>query len=71
VLDVEMPRLDGIAAFKSIPWLRPDLPVIVVSANPKYERQALDAGASAFVCKGSTYYADVRGAAEALLRKTS
>lgn len=49
VLDCWMPGLDGIQVLERVQQARPDLPVIVVSADPGYQKAALDRGARTFV----------------------
>ncbi len=51
LMDVRMPREDGLAAVR---WLRAHLPrvrVILMSIEPSSETEALAAGADAFACK--------------------
>ncbi len=51
LLDVRMPREDGLAAVR---WLREHLPqcrVLALSVEPSNESAALAAGADGFVCK--------------------
>lgn len=54
IVDVCMPRLDGIAATAQIkarwPWIR----IVVHSMTPEYGPSALAAGADAFVPKGAS-----------------
>lgn len=56
LMDLSMPDLDGIAAMRQIHARRPDLPVVILTAHadPGVEREALEAGASGFLAKGTT-----------------
>lgn len=53
ILDIEMPRLDGIAATKRIRQEVPGCRVLIVTTfgRPGYVRRALEAGAEGFVVK--------------------
>jgi DNA-binding NarL/FixJ family response regulator len=53
VLDVSMPRLDGISAAKQIKKNRPGIPILILSMHEGREvvRAAQSAGARAFVTK--------------------
>ncbi len=55
VLDVTMPRLNGLEALRQIKRAYPDLPVLILSMhdNETYVVQALQAGASGYVLKRS------------------
>ena len=55
VLDVTMPRLNGLEALRQIKRAHPDLPVLILSMhdNETYVVQALQAGASGYVLKHS------------------
>ena len=55
VLDVTMPRLNGLEALRQIKRAHPDLPVLILSMhdNETYVVQALQAGASGYVLKRS------------------
>ncbi len=55
VLDVTMPRLNGLEALRQIKREYPDLPVLILSMhdNETYVLQALQAGASGYVLKRS------------------
>ena len=55
VLDVTMPRLNGLEALRQIKRAHPDLPVLILSMhdNETYVLQALQAGASGYVLKRS------------------
>jgi two-component system chemotaxis response regulator CheY len=52
-LDVDMPRLDGISALRRLRALEEldGMRVIMLTAAPEYERDALDAGADQFLTK--------------------
>jgi DNA-binding NarL/FixJ family response regulator len=52
VLDVRMPRLDGIAATAEIKSRWPTIRVVVHSLATERQEEALAAGADAFVAKG-------------------
>ena len=55
VIDLRMPVLDGLDATRLIKDARPATQVVVLSAfeSPELERQALDAGAFAYLDKGA------------------
>ena len=55
IMDLSMPDLSGIDAMKRIHERRPDLPVVILTAHADdgTEREALEAGASGFVAKGT------------------
>lgn len=55
VLDVTMPRLNGLEALRQIKRAHPELPVLILSMhdNEMYVLQALQAGASGYVLKRS------------------
>jgi DNA-binding NarL/FixJ family response regulator len=55
VMDLSMPDLSGIDAMKRIHESQPDLPVVILTAHADegVEREALEAGASGFLPKGS------------------
>jgi DNA-binding NarL/FixJ family response regulator len=55
VMDVTMPRLDGLAALRRIVEENPDMHVLVVSAHDDraHVRAALRAGARGYVLKGT------------------
>jgi DNA-binding NarL/FixJ family response regulator len=61
LMDVRMPRMDGLKASQQIKQLWPDIKVIVFTIYPEYEAQALDAGADYFLIKEakSGYLKDV------------
>lgn len=56
LLDVSMPKLNGLEALKQIKIEKPDLPVLILSLHPEdqYALRALKAGASGYVTKAST-----------------
>lgn len=53
ILDISMPRKDGLDVLKSIKSLKPDLPVLIltVHSEEKYAVRALRAGASGYLMK--------------------
>lgn len=53
IVDIEMPGKSGIEALTDIRILYPQLPVLIMSfyAQTEYEIQALEAGASGYLCK--------------------
>ena len=53
LLDVQMPRLDGIVAAQQIKQRWPEIRVIVQTMHSRYQEQALAAGADEFLLKGS------------------
>jgi DNA-binding NarL/FixJ family response regulator len=55
LMDLSMPDLSGIDAMKRIHESQPDLPVVILTAHADegVEREALEAGASGFLPKGS------------------
>jgi DNA-binding NarL/FixJ family response regulator len=56
VMDLTMPRLDGIAALRTITEEHPDVLVVVVSAHDDraHVRGAMNAGACGYVLKGTS-----------------
>ena len=52
LMDVQMPRLDGIAATRRIKRLRPDIRIIVLTMHAGHRDAALAAGADHFLLKG-------------------
>ena len=57
VMDIEMPRQDGLAATRRIRELAPEVVIVIVSAhrNPDWVNKAARAGASAFVAKNGPF----------------
>lgn len=55
VMDLSMPDLDGIGAMRRIHENDPGVPVVILTAHADegVEREALEAGASGFLAKGS------------------
>jgi len=53
LMDVHLPELSGVDAISELRLAGYDLPVILMSADHKVERQALAAGAAGFFYKGS------------------
>jgi len=55
VMDLSMPDLSGIDAMRRIHELRPDLPVVILTAHADegVEREAFEAGAKGFLAKGT------------------
>lgn len=75
VVDMMMPEMSGLELLKAI-RSRPEtqgVPVVMYSAmsDPDMARQALDAGAQAFVIKGSTNFDQMRGIVETLAGRGS
>lgn len=58
LLDVQMPDMSGIETLRRIRDIRPDLPVVIVSAyvTEKYIEEARLAGATGYVAKDSMMY---------------
>ena len=52
ILDVRMPDLDGLAAAREIRSRWPEVRILVLTVDPSCSREALAAGADAFVTKG-------------------
>lgn len=52
LMDIRMPRMDGLQATRMIKARWPNIKVIILSMYGDYEAQALAAGADAFVNKG-------------------
>ncbi len=61
LLDVRMPKLDGIETTREINRRWPEVKVVVLSMYPYARGEALDAGASAFFIKGESPQ-DIRAA---------
>jgi DNA-binding NarL/FixJ family response regulator len=55
LMDLSMPDLDGIESMRRIHRTKPHLPVVILTAHadPGVEKEALEAGASGFLAKGS------------------
>ncbi len=53
LLDVRMPKMDGLTAARLIRQSQPSAKIIVLSMYPEHRQEALDAGADAFCDKGS------------------
>ena len=51
VMDIEMPRLDGIAATEALRTIEPGCCVVILSVHENAAARARDAGAAAFVSK--------------------
>ena len=51
LLDVEMPTVNGIKTARKILAEKPDIKVIIMSSDDKYEEEALMAGAFDFIAK--------------------
>lgn len=52
LMDVRMPRLDGLAATRLIKKRWPQIRVVILTMYPMYRVEALSAGADAFLVKG-------------------
>jgi CheY-like chemotaxis protein len=57
IADVMMPDMDGITLVKAVREAGHTYPIIVISANPQREAEAIDADATAFVSKGQLFTA--------------
>lgn len=51
ILDVEMPKENGIETTKRIKAMQPDIKIILTSGDEKYKTEALAAGAISFIVK--------------------
>ena len=51
LMDIEMPRMDGLEATRQIKQKRPTIKIIVVSSENRYKNVAIEAGASSFLLK--------------------
>jgi two-component system, NarL family, response regulator DegU len=56
LMDIHMPRMDGLQATRRLKEQSPGCEVLMLTAyeDPKYLRQALSAGASGYILKGTT-----------------
>jgi DNA-binding NarL/FixJ family response regulator len=52
VMDVLMPECDGIEATRLLKSISPQIKIILYSMYPEYRKEALSAGADAFITKG-------------------
>jgi DNA-binding response OmpR family regulator len=70
VLDLNLPKLDGISVLHSVRPVKPQLPVLVLTARPRVEDrvQALDSGADDCVNKPFSY-SELSARVRALLRR--
>ena len=70
VLDLNLPKLDGISVLRSVRPVKPHLPVLVLTARPRVEDrvQALDSGADDCVNKPFSY-SELSARVRALLRR--
>ena len=59
LLDLKMPKLDGITVLKKIRSVNPEQPVIVMTGDtsPEKEQQVRSLGVSEFIVKGSSLHA--------------
>lgn len=53
LMDVRMPRLDGLAATRRIKEASSEIKIIILTMYPEYREEAHNAGADALVLKGS------------------
>jgi CheY-like chemotaxis protein len=51
LLDINMPEMDGIEALRIILQFAPEVPVVMITANPQRAAAALEAGAKGFLPK--------------------
>ena len=51
LMDVRMPKMDGLEACRVIKAAQPKIKIIILSMYPEYEAEALASGAEAFVSK--------------------
>lgn len=54
LMDVKMSPVDGLEATRLIKSQWPEIKIIILTLHPQYRRQALTAGADAFLLKGGT-----------------
>ncbi len=54
LMDIQMPQIDGLEATRRIKSQSPQVKIIILTIHPQYRRQALAAGADAFLLKGGT-----------------
>ncbi len=52
LMDARMPRMDGLAASRLIKERWPQVKVVILTMYPVYRKEALSAGADAFLVKG-------------------
>ena len=51
LLDVEMPFINGIETTKQIMSIKPDIKIILISGDARYESEALSIGVHGFITK--------------------
>jgi DNA-binding response OmpR family regulator len=70
VLDLNLPKLDGISVLRNVRPLKPQLPVLVLTARPRVEDRifALDSGADDCINKPFSY-SELSARVRALLRR--
>ena len=54
LLDVEMPFINGIETAKKIMAIKPDINIIIISADDGYKEEALSTGVHGFISKPLT-----------------
>lgn len=54
LMDMQMPQMDGLEATRRIKSQSPQVKIIMLTIHPQCRRQALAAGADAFLLKGGT-----------------
>jgi len=52
LMDIRMPRMDGMEAARIVKTIWPQTKVIILSMYPEYRAEALEVGADAFLVKG-------------------